>query len=143
MSGTSTARIIVCCIGAQTASCLFAQPAAPAQPPPAITRHTGCAQRSATDKDVIILSTEAVCAKLTGNFTADKIIGHEIDLKGALIPGTPTDPAVIRVESVSSIQKSCSDICSLSPPGRRGLKKGQYPGKEGGTPGVAPTQPPQ
>jgi hypothetical protein len=144
MPENSTTRIAVYCIVFMTTSCIAqTTPQAATPPAPPATRHTGCVQRSAIDKDVIVLSTETVCAKLTGNFSADKLVGHEVDLKGELTPGTLSDPAVIHVESVSSVQKSCSEVCSLLPPGKRGLKKGQYPGKEGGTPGAAPTKPPQ
>jgi hypothetical protein len=111
--------------------------------PHAASRYAGCVQRSTTDKDTIILSGETFCAKLTGTFSAEKLVGHEVDLKGVLTDATASVPAMINVGSIGSIGKSCSEVCSLFPPGKRGLKKGDYPGKEGGTPGMAPTKPPQ
>ena len=118
---------------------------AAAQPsPPAPSNYTGCVQRSTSDKDVLILSGETVCAKLTGTFSADKLAGHEVDLKGVLSERTPANPAAIRVTSVTSVGKSCTNTCPLKPPGTRGLNKGgEKPGKEGGTPGAAPTTPHQ
>jgi hypothetical protein len=110
--------------------------------PPTPSNYSGCVQRSATDKDTLILSGETVCAKLTGTFSADKLAGHEVDLKGVLTERTTSTPAAIRVTSVTSIGKSCTNTCPLQPPGTRGLNKGgEKPGKEGGTPGAAPTQP--
>ena len=99
-------------------------------------------QRSTADKSTLILSGESVCAKLNGNFSSDKLIGHEVDLKGVLTERTASTPASIQVDSVNSIGKSCSNTCSLRPPGTRGLG-GEKPGKEGGTPGAAPKTPPQ
>jgi hypothetical protein len=148
MSKITTTRKIAFCI------CLIAMPCTSQSPqttpptassatPPAASRYAGCVLRSGTDKDTVVLSGEAFCAKLTGTFSAEKLVGHEVDLKGVLTDGTASIPATIRVGSVTSVGKSCSDVCSLLPPGRRGLKKGDYPGKEGGTPGMAPTKPPQ
>jgi hypothetical protein len=114
------------------------------QPAPSTPAHfAGCVQRSTTDKDIVVLSGDAVCAKLTGNFSTEKLIGHEVDLKGVLTERTAATPASIRVNSVGSIGKGCSNICSLQPPGTRGLRGPEKPGKEGGTPGMAPTTPPQ
>jgi hypothetical protein len=148
MAKAAFARSIVFCICATAMPCLgqsTPQAAAPvpSTPSPAVSRYAGCVQRSTTDKDTIILSSETLCAKLTGAFSAEKLVGHEVDLKGVLTDRTASIPAVIHVGSISSVGKSCSDVCSLLPPGRRGLKKGDYPGKEGGTPGAAPTTPPQ
>lgn len=114
----------------------------PAHPAPTPSNYSGCVQRSTNDKDTLILSGETVCAKLTGNFSADKLAGHEVDLKGVLTERTTSIPAAIRVTSITSTGKSCTNTCSLQPPGTRGLNKGgEKPGKEGGTPGAAPTQP--
>ena len=52
------------------------------------TRWSLSVQRSAADKDTLILSGETVCAKLTGTFSADKLSGHEVDLKGVLTERT-------------------------------------------------------
>jgi hypothetical protein len=145
---TVTRKIIFCvCLAALPSpgkSTPQAQsPTASSAAPPTASHYAGCVQRSTTDKDTIILSGETVCAKLTGTFSSEKLVGHEVDLKGVLTDGTASVPTAIRVGSVNSVGKSCSEVCSLLPPGRRGLKKGDYPGKEGGTPGMAPTKPPQ
>jgi hypothetical protein len=119
-------------------------PAAPSTPaaPPA-QEFQGCVQASPTDKTVLVLNTEAACATLTGKFTATQLDGHQVDLKGVLTPHTRTVPASIHVDTVVSVGKACSNVCSLRPPGTRGLGKGgEIPGKQGGTPGEAPTQPP-
>jgi hypothetical protein len=147
MNRTAAAQMIVFCLCSIGVPC-SGQAASQAPPPatmtpPTVIRYAGCVQRSATDKDTIVLSNETLCAKLTGTFSAEKIVGHEVDLKGVLTDRTASTPATIRVGSISSIGKSCSDACSLFPPGKRGLKKGELPGKEGGTPGMAPTKPPQ
>lgn len=111
---------------------------------PTASSYAGCVQRSTADKDTLVLSGETVCAKLTGSrFTPEKLVGHEVDLKGVLTERTTTNPAVIRVDSIDSVGKSCSNTCSLQPPGTRGLRGGEKPGKEGGTPGMAPKTPPQ
>jgi hypothetical protein len=131
-------RTFALCICLIALSCLGQ--ATPHPTPPVPSNFSGCVKNSTTDKDTIILSGESVCAKLTGNFSAEKLIGHQVDLKGVLTERTPTTPANIRVGSISAIGKSCSSTCSLQPPGTRGLEK---PGKEGGTPGMAPKIPPQ
>jgi hypothetical protein len=131
-------RTYALCICLTALSCLGQT--APHPGPPAPSSFSGCVKSATSDKDTIILSGESVCAKLTGNFSAEKLIGHQVDLKGVLTERTPTAPANIHVGSISSIGKSCSNTCSLQPPGTRGLEK---PGKEGGTPGMAPKTPPQ
>ena len=141
MNQTSLNRIILALsIPSLSLPCRGQTVAQPAQPAP--TSYSGCVQRSTADKDTLILNGETVCAKLTGTFSADKLAGHEVDLKGVLTERTAATPASIRITSVTSIGKSCSNTCSLQPPGTRGLNKGgEKPGKEGGTPGAAPTQP--
>jgi hypothetical protein len=148
MIKTAITRTIVFCICSTAMACLgqtASQTAPPvvATAPPTNSHYTGCVQRSTTDKDTIVLSNETLCAKLNGTFSAEKLVGHEVDLKGVLTDRTASVPAVIQVGSVGSIGKSCSDVCSLFPPRGRPLKKGDYPGKEGGTPGAAPTKPQQ
>jgi hypothetical protein len=140
MSRTASIRLLVFCVCLIVEPCLC-QTASQTTPPPSVTHFAGCVQRSTTDKDTIILSNETLCAKLTSTFPMEKVVGHEIDLKGVLTNGTASTPAAIRVGTITSIGKSCTDTCSLLPPGRRGLKKGELPGKEGGTPGMAPTKP--
>jgi len=109
---------------------------------PAEKKFSGCVQPVPTDKDTLVLSGDTVCAKLTGKFTAADLTGHQVELNGVLTPRTPGTPASIEVGSVSSVGKSCSDVCALKPPGTRGLGKGgQTPGKEGGTPGLTSSDP--
>jgi len=139
MGQTAVTRIFIFCMCA-IAPC--SGQATPNAAPPAASNFAGCVQRSTTDKDTVILSGESVCAKMTGSFSPEKLIGHEVDLKGVLTERTAANPAAIRVASITSIGKSCSDSCSLQPHGTRGLRSGEKPGKEGGTPGVAPTNPP-
>ena len=116
--------------------------AIPAQTAAQVAAYSGCVVESTTEKDTLVLSAESVCAKLTGTLSEKKLAGHEIDLKGVLTPRAGTIPASIKVDSVVSVGKACSDVCSLRPPKSRGLGKGgEIPGKEGGTPGLAPTTP--
>jgi hypothetical protein len=126
--------------------CVIALPClsqtAPHPTPPHPASFAGCVQRSTADKTTLILSGETVCAKLTGTFSSEKLLGHEVDLKGVLTERTASTPASIQVDTVNSIGKSCSSTCSLRPPGTRSLG-GEKPGKEGGTPGMAPKTPPQ
>jgi hypothetical protein len=114
--------------------------AAPAAPP--AQEFQGCVQQSPTDKTTLIINTESACATLTGKFTATQLDGHLVDLKGVLTPRTSALPASIRVDAVVSVGKACSDVCSLKPRTRGLGKGGEIPGKEGGTPGAAPVQPP-
>lgn len=141
MNHTAATRIFALGICAIAIPCL--SQATPHPTTPAASAYAGCVQRSTTDKNTLVLSGESVCAKLTGSFSAEKLIGHEVDLKGVLTERTTANPAAIRVDSIDSVGKSCSNTCSLQPPGTRGLRGGEKPGKEGGTPGMAPKTPPQ
>jgi hypothetical protein len=135
-----TALMIACGVASQAAA---AQSTPAPSTPPASQAFQGCVQPSPTDKTTLILSAETTCAKLTGKFSATDLSGHLVDLKGVLTARTPAAPASIRVDSVTSVGKACSDVCSLHPPGTRGLGRGgETPGKEGGTPGEAPTPAP-
>ena len=113
-----------------------AKPAAPAT-------FAGCVQK-APDTGLVI-STPKVCARLTGKFSVEELEGHEVDLKGVLVPRAASVAASIQVDSVTKVGKSCSDVCSLQPPATRGLhpmKNKEIPGSEGGTPGLtAPPHP--
>ena len=133
-----TVALSLCTIALPCLSQPAPHPAAPAQ-----ANFQGCVQRSTADKSTLILSGETVCAKLTGAFSPEKLLGHQVDLKGVLTERTVSTPASIDVGSVNSVGKSCSNTCSLQPPGTRGLRGGEKPGKEGGTPGMAPKTPPQ
>jgi len=121
--------------GTQTAPAPAAKAPAPAR------EFQGCVQPSPADKTVLVLSTDTVCARLTGSLATPQLTGRQIDLKGVLTPRTHNEPASIRIDSVVSVGKPCSGVCSLRPPGTRGLGGGEIPGKEGGTPGLTTPQP--
>ena len=142
MDHTAVTRIITLTLCAIALPCL-SQTAPHPTTPPAPANFAGCVQRSTTDKNTVILSGETICAKLTGTFSSEKLLGHEVDLKGVLTERTASNPASLKVGAVNSVGKSCSNTCSLQPPGTRGLRGGEKPGKEGGTPGMAPKTPPQ
>ncbi|HEY4380757.1 MAG TPA: hypothetical protein VGN01_10460 [Acidobacteriaceae bacterium] len=115
------------------------QPTTPTASVEPASKYSGCVMRLEADKDTLVINDATVCAKLTGKFVAADIAGHEVDITGVLKAGSRTIPASLNVSSVGSVGKSCSSICSLLPPRTRGLGKGgEVPGKEGGTPGVAP-----
>jgi hypothetical protein len=143
-AGSKLSRIpaqIAVCGALSFASWAAAQSAAPAAAP-AAAKFSGCVQPLTTDKDTMVLSGDTVCAQLTGKFAASDLTGHQVELNGVLTPRTSGTPASIQVGSVSSVGKSCSDICSLMPPRTRGLGRGgQTPGKEGGTPGLTSSDP--
>lgn len=122
--------------GGQTSgsAAVVAKPIAPASV-------TGCVQKAPDSSTTLVISTPTVCALLTGKVSVDKLAGHEVVLTGVLTPRTTAAPASIKVDSVGSVGKSCSDVCSLKPPGTRGLHPpdGAVPGSEGGTPGAVQT----
>jgi len=137
------ASLLIACSLALLPSNAVAQSAQPPATAPADVTYKGCVQSLPTDKETLVLSSDTVCARLTGKFAAADLAGHEVELKGVLTPRSPGVSASISVGSVVSVGKSCSSTCSLRPPGTRGLGKGsEKPGKEGGTPGLVPTQPP-
>ena len=107
--------------------------------PPAPATWSGCVQKAPGSSTALILSAPTACATLSGKLSAAALAGHHIELKGILTPRTPSAPASIQVQSVVSIGKACTDVCSLNPPGTRGLQRPQQdaiPGSEGGTPGA-------
>jgi hypothetical protein len=121
---------------------------APAQPasstPPAPSKpanFSGCVQKAPGSATDLIISTPTACARLTGDaVSADKLSGHQVDLTGIFTPRTSSTPASIQVNSVNKVGDACSDVCSLRPPGTRGLhgpSNQAVPGSEGGTPGAA------
>jgi hypothetical protein len=116
--------------------------AAPPTSPATEAKYAGCVQHLSTDKDTLVISGETFCAKLNGKFSAANLDGHEVELKGVLTERSPGVPASISVGFVITVGKSCSNTCSLLPPTRGLGKGGEIPGKEGGTPGAAPVQPP-
>ncbi|HEX9198360.1 MAG TPA: hypothetical protein VF865_02285 [Acidobacteriaceae bacterium] len=139
-----TARGIA--FGIAIASCTgLASAQAPASAAPAAKpgAFTGCVQKEPGTSNLVI-STPNVCARLTGKSATEKLVGHEIDLHGILVPRTASTAASIQVESVTKVGKSCTDVCALQPPGTRSLhpKDHEVPGSEGGTPGLtAPPKP--
>ena len=106
----------------------------------ALAPYSGCVLRSATDRNTLVLNADSVCAVLAGRLATSRLAGHQIDLKGVLTRGAahPPGPASIQVDAIVHVGASCSDACSPLPPGKRGLGS-EKPGKEGGTPGAAPT----
>lgn len=118
----------------------LAQAAAPKPAAPAT--YSGCVQKAPDSTTALVISAPTACALLTGKVSVDKLAGHEVELTGILTPRTPSTAASIKVNSVASVGKSCTDICSLKPPGTRGLHRpanNAVPGSEGGTPGVTTT----
>lgn len=125
--------------GANTATAQAPAATRTDSPAPAVSKYNGCVMRLDSDKDTLVINTATTCAKLTGRFVASDIAGYEVNLTGVLTAGSGKIPASLSVGSVTSVGKSCSSTCSLLPPRTRGLGKGgELPGKEGGTPGVAP-----
>ena len=117
---------------------------APPPKPPAPETFSGCVQKAPGSSTDLVISTPSACARLAGNVSVDELAGHQVDLKGVLTPRSGSVAASIQVDSVVSVGKSCSDVCSLRPPGSRGLhppKDGAVPGSEGGTPGAAAPPP--
>jgi hypothetical protein len=100
---------------------------------------SGCVQKASGSSNTLVISGAAVCATLKGKLAEEKLIGHQVDLKGVLTARTASVAASIEVQSVEKIGESCSDVCKLQPPGTRGLRPPrdhEIPGTEGGTPGV-------
>lgn len=106
--------------------------------PPAAATYSGCVQKAPDSPTTLVISTPTACARLTGKVSPDTLAGHAVVLNGILTPSTASAPASIQVNSVGSVGNSCSDVCSLRPPGTRGLHRpdSAVPGSEGGTPGV-------
>lgn len=132
-----------CFAGAQaSAQAAASQPAAATPAAPAT--YSGCVQKAPNSTTDLVISTPTACARLTGNVSADTLAGHQVELTGILTPRTPSAAASIQVGSVSSVGKSCTDVCSLQPPRSRGLRppeNGAVPGGEAGTPGAVPPPP--
>src|ERR1035441_3244452 len=123
----------------------FAQTPENTPPKPATpTTFSGCVQKAPGSTTDLVISTQTTCARLTCKTSADDLAGPKVDLKGILTPRSGSTPASIAVDSVISVGKSCSEVCSLRPPASRGLhppKDGAIPGSEGGTPGAAAAPP--
>jgi hypothetical protein len=148
ISGTVRA----CAVGIAIAGC-FAGAQASAQAagsgpasakPPAPATYSGCVQKAPNSTTGLVISTPTACARLTGNVSADTLAGHQVELNGILTRRTPSAAASLQVGSVSNVGKSCTEVCSLRPPGTRGLQRpsdSAIPGSEGGTPGLTTTPP--
>ena len=118
-----------------------APPSAPAKPP-APAPFSGCVQKAPGSGTTLVISSATVCATLTGKVSVDQLAGHQVDLTGVLTPRTASVGASIQVDSVASVGKSCTDVCSLLPPHSRGLQAPTaIPGSEGGTPGLSAPAP--
>jgi hypothetical protein len=135
------------CFAAIQASAQASTQAPGTTPPPtpaAPATYSGCVQKAPSPDTTLVISTPTACARLTGKLPVDDLSGHQVELKGILTPRTTSSSASIQVDSVISVGSSCSDVCSLRPPGARGLhppQDGAIPGSEGGTPGAVPTPP--
>jgi hypothetical protein len=128
------------------AASLYAQaPDSTPPKPPAPQTFQGCVQKAPGSTASLIISSGSVCATLKGSLADEKLAGHEIELTGVLTPRTGAAAASIQVNSVGSVGKSCSDVCSPLPPRSRGLHPPDQaiPGTQGGTPGLTAPQPPQ
>ena len=131
--------VAACLCAAGTHASAQAPAATPSAQPAAPATYAGCVQKASASDPTLVISTPNACAKLTGKVSADDLAGKQVELKGILTPRTPSAAASIQVDSVVSVGKSCTDVCSLRPPGTRGLHPPQndaVPGSEGGTPGV-------
>ncbi len=116
----------------------------PTPKPPAPATFSGCVQKAPDSSTTLVISTPTACAKLSGQFSVDNLAGHQVELKGILTPRSTSAAATIQVDSVVNVGQTCTDVCSLRPPGTRGLHPPQgdaVPGSKAGTPGVA--APPQ
>jgi hypothetical protein len=134
----------LCATGAQAFAQGAGASAPPAAKPAAPATYSGCVQKAPGASTDLVISTPTACARLSGKVSAGDLAGHEVELKGVLTPRSVSAAASLQVDSVVSVGKSCSDVCSLRPPGTRGLhapQGGAIPGSEGGTPGV--TAPPK
>jgi hypothetical protein len=138
------ALVIAACLGFAGTHALAQAAETTSAPPPAPATYKGCVQKAPGSDGTLIISTANACAKLTGKVSADSLAGHEVELQGILTPRTPSAAASIQVDSVTSVGSACTNVCSLHPPGTRGLHRpqdGAVPGTEGGTPGAAPPPP--
>lgn len=123
-----------------------AQPPAPPAATPAPAKaaapasYSGCVQKAPGSTTDLVISTPTVCARLTGDAaSADKLAGHQVDLTGLFTPRTSSTAASIQINSVNKVGAACTEVCSLRPPGTRGLHSPSNqatPGSEGGTPGA-------
>ena len=132
------ATAIAACLAGLHASAQAAGSAPPAPATPATFK--GCVQKAPGSDGTIVISTANTCARLTGKLAADPLAGHEVELQGILTPRVSGAAASIEVNSVVKVGDACSQVCTLRPPGTRGLRRPDkaVPGSEGGTPGVAP-----
>ncbi len=132
-----------CFAGAQASAQAAGSGPASAKPPAPAT-YSGCVQKAPNSTTGLVISTPTACARLTGNVSADTLAGHQVELNGILTRRTPSAAASLQVGSVSNVGKSCTEVCSLRPPGTRGLQRpsdSAIPGSEGGTPGLTTTPP--
>lgn len=97
--------------------------------------YEGCVTALPQASDRLVLSSAGSCFLLSGSVNA-AMAGHQVQLNAVLIPQQGMQPVSLQVKSVMGVQASCSQTCSLQPPGTRGLGPKDKPGREGGTPGL-------
>ena len=135
--GLALGIAIACAVGLAAVGSQGQGPDSTPPKPPAPATFQGCVQKAPGSTTTLVISSATVCATLKGSLADDKLVGHEIELKGVLTPRTPDVAASIQVDSVASVGKSCSNACSLRPPASRGLHApSAIPGSQGGTPGL-------
>ena len=101
----------------------------------ATVKHEGCVMASPDDAKVLLLAEEASCSVLTGKLAKPDLLGHVIVLGGIDTAATTTEPQSVKVQKIVSQGVACHRVCTLEPPGHRGLHKKEKPGSQGGTPG--------
>lgn len=106
---------------------------------------SGCVTPSTQDKGKLVVRSKDSCSELGGKqAVAGRLSGHIATLEGTLTEATSADPETFTILSVKEIGQTCTETCTLEPPGSRGLKRKM--GKLGGTAGAKdtkPTEPPQ
>jgi hypothetical protein len=128
------------CLAGTQAFAQGSDTAPPTPKPPAPATFSGCVQKAPDSSTTLVISTPTACAKLSGKFSVDDLTGHQVELKGILTPRSTSAAATIEVDSVVNVGQNCTEVCSLRPPGTRGLHPPQgdaVPGSKAGTPGVA------
>jgi len=104
----------------------------------------GCvAKLPLPNQDRYVLASGGRCMLLSGTFAPAKVADHEVVLRGTLIGASGLEPLTLNVDSTVAIKDACSQTCVLEPPGARGVHNKEKPGSQGGTPGAAPSIPPQ
>jgi hypothetical protein len=118
--GCALGVVFVGCLGVAGGQAYAQPPASTPATPTKPATFSGCVQKAPGSSTELVISAPTACAKLTGNVPVDNLAGHQVDLTGILTPRTTSAPASIAVDSVKTVGASCTDVCSLRPPGTRG-----------------------